>query len=349
MDQDLKRPSVSVIMPVYNCELFVAAAIESILNQTHSDLELIIIDDCSTDNTRQVINGYSDERIVFVNKENKTGLVASLNTGIGMSKGEFLARMDGDDISHPARLEKQVSFLVANPDIAICGTWYQIVPSNEIVENPVENEDIKIGLLDFCALGHPTVMFRKFFFTINQLTYDAQFFPAEDYDLWTRITAIGKTANLPEVLLFYRVHEHQVSGKEQSAQVMKSFACKRRMMCYALIRPTGADIKMSSFLVENQKISEQVKLKEAVEWLDQLFDANKRSVFYDEQKFLRYITRKKSMIIRGFYLHTTSYSPSVWLAFLKSNEYYKHFTPIERIKFTLKCMLFLKVKLQRFL
>ncbi|MHB8206955.1 glycosyltransferase family 2 protein [Mucilaginibacter sp.] len=342
MDQTIMCPLVSVIMPVYNCEAFVAEAIESILHQTCSDLELIIVDDCSTDNTTQVISKYNDDRIVFIKKEKNTGFISSLNMAIEISKGGFLARMDGDDVSHHARLAKQVRFLMTNPDIVLCGTWYQLMASEEIIKNPADFEDIKISLLDFCALGHPTVMFRKDFLTANKLTYDPQFYPAEDYELWTRISAIGKIANIPEVLLFYRTHENQVSNKEQLRQVSRSYQCKVKMMCYPLNNPSAMDINISEIVVVNGKIGEHLKLKKVITWLDRLFDANKQSAFYNEHKFQNYITQKKGQIIRKYFLHTISYSPSVLFFFGKSSEYRRYFTLMERIKFALKCILFWK-------
>ncbi|MDN3584405.1 glycosyltransferase family 2 protein [Mucilaginibacter flavus] len=334
----MRNPLVTVIMPVYNCEKHIADAIESILSQTYANLELIIIDDCSTDHTRQLIGKYTDDRIVFIKKEKNTGLVSSLNLGIKISKGGFLARMDGDDISHQTRLSKQVRLLTSNPDIVLCGTWYQLSGSNEIIKNPVEHEDIKISLLDHCVLGHPSVMFRKDFLTANELTYDDSFYPAEDYELWTRISAIGKIANIPEVLLWYRTHENQVSNKEQSIQLTKSYQCKVRMMCYPLSSPSQSDISRSAFIVENGGVSNLSELQELVSWLDRLSDANKQSSFYDEQKFQKYINNKKRQIIRKFYLHSTSYSPSVLFSFSCGS----YFTANELVKFTLKCIFFWK-------
>lgn len=340
MDKNLAKPAVTVLMPVYNCATFVGAAIESMLHQTCADFELIIIDDFSTDKTAEVVSGYKDERIRFVKKKKNTGYISSLNLGIEISRGVFLARMDGDDISHPARLEKQVNFLNANPDVALCGTWYELLSSKEIIKNPVDAKDVKIALLDFCALGHPTVMFRKDFFTANKLAYDPAFFPAEDYDLWTRVAPIGNMANLPETLLSYRIHDNQVSVKAQAAQVKNARRCKIKMMCYPFGSPAEADLKTSALIVKNEKITDSIQLQEVVSWLDRLFAANRQSAFYAEQQFKKYIAEKKANIIRSFYMHNSPYDLKTMYRFYKSDHKFQtYFTLVENLKFMLKCIL----------
>jgi len=330
-------------MPVYNCDKFIGEAVESILTQSFRDFELIIIDDCSTDSTQEVISTFADQRIVFIKKIKNSGYISSLNMALQIAKGEFIARMDGDDISHSGRLEEQVNFLITNPDIVLCGTRYQLLSTNEVVANPIEDEDIKIALLDYCALGHPTVMFRKSFLTANNLSYHEAYYPAEDYDLWTRISALGKIANLTAPLLFYRSHENQVSIKEQHKQLKNSFRCRTRMLCYPLGSPTDADIKISDEIVNDNRVENIIKLKEVVDWMDKLFEANKRSGFYDQLKFKKYVTDKQRELIRSYYLHSTRYRPSVLYHFYKQGGKYRNcFTTKEHMKFILKCTLLWK-------
>src|ERR1700761_7503420 len=121
-------------MPVYNCRQFVAAAIESVLNQTYANFELIIIDDCSSDNTLGVISSYTDKRIRLISKKENKGLIDSLNLGIALSAGKYLARMDGDDICAANRFATQLNFMELNPDVTVCGTWYRDIATGEIVK-----------------------------------------------------------------------------------------------------------------------------------------------------------------------------------------------------------------------
>ena len=346
MDTNISEPFVSVIMPVYNCGNYIAESLESILNQSLADFEFIIIDDCSTDNTIAVINRYHDQRIRLIIKEKNSGYVDSLNTGIEMAKGKFLARMDGDDISVITRLEKQVKFLDDHPEIALCGAWYQLLSSTEVIQHPVENEEIKIALLDYCALGHPTVMFRKGFIDEHNLHYESGFRPAEDYDLWTRISAVGKMANIPEILLYYRSHNDQVSIKEKGKQLSNSLLCRTRMLCYPLIEVSNNDLRLSALVPENEKIVEPGLLEEVIDWLEKVKKANISSCFYELRLFSAYIDQKKAAFIRSYYLNTTSYNPGVLIRFLKAKRgFNRYFSMIEQIKLVLKCLVFWKTNL----
>jgi glycosyltransferase involved in cell wall biosynthesis len=330
-------------MPIYNCGLFIGEAIESILEQTFRDLELIIIDDSSTDNTLQVVSSFKDDRIRLIEKKENTGLISSLNLGIQMSRGAFIARMDGDDISHTTRIEKQIQFLKANPEIMLCGTWYQLLSLKEIIKLPVEPGDIKIALLDYCPLGHPTVMFRKDILAANNLSYDPDFFAAEDYELWTRMVAIGSIANIPAPLLSYRSHPNQVSAKEQLMQVKNSRRCRVRMLCYPLGVPTNSDIKASLLIVGDEKVSNFSTLVEIINWLNHLNEKNKTTAFYLQNKFEVFIKKKKSALVRTFYLNTSSYNPGVLLNFIGSGEKFSsYFTRNEYLRLAIKCLVYWK-------
>ncbi|HEX3386578.1 MAG TPA: glycosyltransferase family A protein [Mucilaginibacter sp.] len=347
MDTIVKAPLVSVIMPVYNCGMFVAEAIESILKQTFREFELIIVDDHSSDNTVKLIESYHDQRINLVKKERNTGYVDSLNLAIQISRGKFLARMDGDDICVATRLEKQVRLLYSDPEIALCGTWYQLIPSNTVLQLPVDHEEIKIALLDYCALGHPTVMIRKNFIEDNKLNYRPEFRPAEDYELWTRIAPIGKMANIPEVLLFYRTHEQQVSNREQENRLEHSLAIRAKMLCYPLAEFTDRDFRIGKVVAGGQKTPDIAGLTEVMDWLDRLNIANTLTSFFAIPQFSAYIEQKKAAFVRAFYLNTTPYNPSVLFRFLKEKKRFaEYLSELEQVKLALKCLFFWKPGLQ---
>lgn len=324
-------------MPVYNCKKFLTEAIESLINQTLKNFELIIIDDCSTDGTSQILDNLKDERIRIVRKTENTGLVISLNQGLKMAQGKYIARMDGDDVSDPKRFEKQVNFLDNNPDIAGCGTWYQLLGSDKIVKNPVTAEDVKIALLDYCALGHPTVMLRKAFLEEKKMSYDASCYPAEDYELWTRVVADGKLSNIPEVLLSYRIHPNQVSAMSQSAQVALSNGCKMKMINYLTALPTNEDLRNAELLVAMGEVRDSRHLCQLISWLDQLTVVNRSLQFYAHTGFEIYIEKKKAGFIRRYYLHCTAYN---WEVLKRFNlDFRRYFTMNELLRFMLKCFL----------
>jgi len=330
-------------MPVYNCESFIAEAIESIINQTYGNFEFIIIDDSSTDSTCGIITGYTDPRINFIKKDINTGLIDSLNLGIAMSKGEFIARMDGDDISHVQRLEKQVDFFDKHPGIVLCGTWYKLLSNNVIIRNPLTHDEIKLALLDYCAFGHPTVMLRKRLITDYDLKYDKAFHAAEDYELWTRIIALEKVANIPETLLYYRSHINQVTQTERADQIKHSVSCQIRMMTYPIDNRSENDGTISRIIVENTPLENPKRLREIITWLDRLANFNEKSAFYDKERFGKYISQKKRNIIRRFYLNTSPYNVKVLFSNIRINYGFRdNFTLTESIKFILKCLFFFK-------
>jgi hypothetical protein len=204
-------PQVSVILPVYNGEPYIGAAVASILNQTFWDFELIVVDGGSTDRSLAVVDELAggDPRVVVV-RQGAASLVRQLNCGISAARGEFLARMDADDISHPERLQRQVEFLRRNPDIAVVGSAMTLIDADGArirdIDYPQEPRDVAAFLDTGSPLGHPAVMMRR------DLVRQAggyreilQF--AEDYDLWLRLDAQKHLmANLPDRLLSYRHH-----------------------------------------------------------------------------------------------------------------------------------------------
>ena len=216
---------VSVILPVFNGEKYLVESIESILNQTYSNFEFIIINDGSSDKSLKIIKKYNklDKRILVISRENK-GLIASLNEGIEKSKGSYIARMDQDDISLSSRFEQQLSFMKKNLDIGICGSSVQLFNEEKnfsISRYPQKDNEIKFRLMFASSFAHSTVMIRRDVFDI--LKYE-NFPNAEDYKLWTDIAMANfKMANLDKILLKYRCHDEQISKKNGYEQRKKTF------------------------------------------------------------------------------------------------------------------------------
>lgn len=202
------RPAVSVLLPVYNCQAYVGAAIDSILAQTFTDFELIIIDDGSTDATPDILRQYSDARIHCFRQENQ-GLAATLNRAIAIAQASLLARQDQDDLSNPDRLARQVAYMQAHPECALLGTWAQIMEVNRLSDryhrHPTDPGELRYELLSNNPFVHSSVMLRKA--VVEQLggyCTDPERQPPEDYELWSRIARVAEISNLPEILLTYR-------------------------------------------------------------------------------------------------------------------------------------------------
>lgn len=207
-------------MPVYNAEKYLKEAIDSILNQSFTDFEFIIIDDGSVDGSLNIIKAYDDPRIkLFCNEQNK-GLVYTLNKGLRLSKGKYVARMDSDDICVKDRLKLQVTFLEKNSSISILGGSLQYLGTEYHKHFPLDNEKIKILLLQRTAFVHPCIMFRRCDLVNHSLFYDVDYEYAEDYHLWTTASIRGlKMANLDDILIYYRQHDNQISTAKLDSQI----------------------------------------------------------------------------------------------------------------------------------
>lgn len=218
-------PEVTIIIPVYNGEKYLREAIDSILCQTHSDFVLLIINDCSKDKSVEIIKSYNDQRIKLLDNEKNLGLSASLNIAIKNANSKYIARMDQDDISLPNRIEEQLKFMKENQDIGICGTYIEKFGVDEprTVKNPTKHDDIKVELLFQNPIAHPAVMINKEILDKHNFRYDTAYDGAEDYDLWERMSNSTKLANMPKVLLRYRIHESQLSriAPEKQAKIDK--------------------------------------------------------------------------------------------------------------------------------
>lgn len=214
-------PQITVLMPVYNGAAYVSDAIRSILDQSFRDFEFLIIDDGSTDNTQTIIGAFADARIRFEKNEYNQGLTSTLNNGLRIAKGRYLARMDADDIAHPLRLETQLRYMQERPDLAITGTLirsFGAVKRPSVFRNPEKHEDIVARLLFGSAIFHSSAMFDMEQIRSVGLEYDKETLHAEDYDLWSRAAMHIKLGNVPEILLDYRIHATQVSREHSMHQ-----------------------------------------------------------------------------------------------------------------------------------
>ena len=210
----MRAPKVSVIMSVYNGEKFLKEAVESILNQTFSDYEFIIINDGSTDHTPQVLASFDDPRLVIVNQDNR-GLAISLNRGIRLAKGTYIARMDADDVSEPTRLERQVEVLDRNSDVVLVACWHKVIDEKGNVlahrRLPTDGRQLARLLMHDNPICHGSVLMRKEAVEAVGL-YDENLRYAQDYDLWLRMLRKGYSFSIvPEFLYRYRISPESVA------------------------------------------------------------------------------------------------------------------------------------------
>jgi glycosyltransferase involved in cell wall biosynthesis len=209
-------PLVSVIIPCFNAGKFLEEAVRSVMQQTYSNIEIIIVNDCSTDDSPAIIAQLQKEdvRIILFNNLENLGISKTLNKAIENSRGKYIARMDADDICFPGRIEKQVNFLEQNPDIAICGGNFikideQGNKTGKVIF-PTGNKILKAELLFYCPFAHPAMMLRKT--VLETVGGYKDLAPAEDYELWLRIAEKFNVENLSDYLIYYRVHSSSISA-----------------------------------------------------------------------------------------------------------------------------------------
>ncbi len=210
-------PRVSVVMSVFNGERYVREAIDSILQQSLTDFELVVVDDGSTDNTIRILRSFSDPRLCILRNKENLGLTRSLNKGMRVARGALIARQDADDISLPDRLAKQTAFLDAHPGIGLLGSWIHVVDGGgrilRVQRYPTDDVSIRWQMLFHNAFCHSAVMFRSSSMRNLASFYDESLIYGQDYDAWTRLLRTTSSANLKTPLVRWRYHADSIQGR----------------------------------------------------------------------------------------------------------------------------------------
>lgn len=278
---------LTVLMPVYNAENYLRKAIDSVLCQKFEDFELLILNDGSTDGSVGIIKNYQDERIRLVHNEQNLGLIRTLNKGITLAQGKYIARHDADDTSHPKRFQKQLAFLENNPAYALLGTrariWHGRIPSPFIYAHQFSHENIKVELLFNSPFAHGSIMAKTS--VLQKFLYDENYPVAEDYELWSRVASEYSVANLPEILYNYRFH----AGGESVIKTQVLLASVQSIRANALLN-MGFSIEEidpnAHFLLASrgvvQRYSEEDISKIAL-WIERILLKNKETQTYPHE------------------------------------------------------------------
>lgn len=265
---------VSILMPVYNAESHLGEALDSMLNQSYDIQEFIIIDDASDDNSSAILADYAakDKRIILTRNMTNLGVTKSLNIGLNQCRGEFIARMDADDISEPNRIREQVSFLESNPEVGLVGSYYTTIEdAPRVIKPPCSHQNIREKLLLGNCIGHPTIMFRKSLITEHQIIYPNIAY-AQDYEFYAQFIKISRLANLPLTLLRYRVHDGQISLDKKEEQTRCADQTRKRYISMLIERQVSNEEfethRMLAYPSARNK-NELSKLANWVNYLDQ--------------------------------------------------------------------------------
>lgn len=280
------NPTISVLMPVWNRSRYLPQAIESVLAQTCADWELLVLDDGSTEDTRSVVTAYGDPRIHWLTAPHQ-GLVQTLNRGLALATGKFIARMDSDDICREDRFDVQLTFMKHHPDIDICGSFVNIIGGAGEPQwtYPQDHESIQAGLLFHNCLAHPTVFIRRETWNAGGFRYDPAFIHAEDYELWDRCAWSLRLAVIPENLVVYRMHENQVSTRHPGAQRASVKRLHERQLRRMRIPFTEDELELHCRLRDN--VSQDAR----DQWIEKLVKHNDVMGTYSKEAFRRIAER----------------------------------------------------------
>ena len=287
-------PLVSVVMGCYNSEAFIREAIDSILSQTLKDFEFIIIDDGSTDKTVEVVKSYNDSRIHLIQNQTNRGLGYSLYTGVKMSRGKYIARMDADDISLPYRLERQVDFLSTNPDYLIVGSACapfsgknDIRISKRIISKEKSMSAIRSVVLFGVPFVHPSVMMNAAIMKRDRINYNSNFRKAQDYELWSRVVWDYKSTNLSEVLLKYRQSPTQASRLYHHEQLNYSKLIWAFVLPKILCRDVSDDELNYHYLSIVTTPLNNNQLNSVANWNNELYEMSINNALFDSDVLLK--------------------------------------------------------------
>jgi glycosyltransferase involved in cell wall biosynthesis len=343
MDLNLKSfPKITVLMPVYNCELYVREAIESILNQTFTDFELLIIDDASTDATATIVKTYTDSRIQLIEKLVNTGYTNSLNQGLKIAKGKYIARMDGDDSCKPERFAKQLAYLEAHPECVLCATAFKIIGKDIYFKSPEKHDAIKLDFLECNPICHSSVMMRKETLDTHSITYDKTKEPAEDFAMWIQLSFLGELHILPEILVEYRVYDKQVSSERAEEQMKLALEMKFQLLSHL-------DIELNSqehqFLEKYFRKNKTVTFNELsiFKQLQQKLRRSNGSCFFEPNIFKEYLDNLEVTVMNQYFKNYDRYNPSLFIKYLNAKLNWKMgIGQKDEFKLFIKCMILKK-------
>lgn len=284
-------PKVTVFIPVHNREDYICTAVNSILGQTFTDFELLVVDDGSTDATPRRLSRYTDPRLRVERNDTNLGIPATRNRGLGLARGEYIALLDSDDYAYPERLARQVAWLDRHPEIAQIGSWCSFMdaggrPLGKVRRQPLRAEDVQSHMLFHCPVVNRTVMARTA--VLRDLGYREEFPRCQDYDLHQRLARRHHLANLGEILVCGREHEGRFTGRTEALGRDRKMAIFRDLLAQLDIDCSGDDLSRHYQLTRSHAAGpDQDYVDWAEQWLLRLKQANEVRGQYPAAAFRR--------------------------------------------------------------
>jgi len=312
---------LAVLLPSYNAAAYLKESIDSILNQTFSEFDLYVYDDCSTDDTAEIVLGYTDPRVFYKKNESNLGISKTLNKGLEalLPHYQYIARMDADDWSYPERFIKQLEYLEENKEIVLCGTqgyWLKDINQNPISgwRYPKRHEYIRLCLLFGASFGHSSVMIRTVFFNKYNLRYSESVATCEDWELWIRVLQLGKSGNLSDFLMKYRVlnnSNHRSIDNQQQHKIEKSKIISNYWSNFAIVLSPK---QVFDFYYNENQISKTEFVANCIIFIrsfNQLYKTGSVDLDKNEKRTLAYMLARK---ILNYWKRTgvSRKNPMIW-------------------------------------
>ncbi|MFV8271455.1 glycosyltransferase family 2 protein [Flavobacterium sp. GT2N3] len=317
---------LAVLLPTYNASPYLNESIDSILNQTFTDFDLYVYDDCSIDNTEEIISQYRDPRLFYRKNIENSGIAKTLNIGLEelLPQYEYIARMDADDWAYPERFQKQLDFLDKNQEISMCGTqgyWLKDINQNPTSgwKYPLNNDYIKCYLLFAATFNHQSIIFQSKFLIENSLRYDERITTCEDWEMWTRIVKVSKIVNLPDFLIKCRIlpfsNHHSPLNKKKHLQERSKIISDYWANFNIALKPE----QVYEYYYDTKVIlkSEFVKkIKILIKIFNQLYKTSTNDLGLEEKKEFAYMLARK-MLDYWKRSKVSRFDPMIWILIVK--------------------------------
>lgn len=305
MDSVMKSPKVTVLMSVYNGETYLRDAMDSILSQDFTDFEFLIINDGSKDDSEKIIRSYKDDRIRLIMNEKNIGLVNSLNKGFELAQGEYIVRMDCDDISHKNRLSTQVRFMDSHLSVGASGSFHNLLLNGKkaVADFPLKNDEIKCYMLFNSPIAHPAVIIRNSIIKKEKLLYRSEYIHAEDYDLWSQLSEIADLANVSDVLLNYRVHENQITKNQKLIleRQQSMTGIRTRHLKKINIIPSPEEMKLHHLVSDGSKPESSQQLIDSEIWLKKILTHTLNNKQFDSNSIGKIVLERWLRVCFNYY------------------------------------------------
>lgn len=294
---------ITIILPVYNGERYLREAIDSVLSQTYRDFELWVCNDGSTDGTVSIVDSYTDPRVKRIDNPQNMGLVATLNRAFAMVESPFIARMDDDDLWHENKLELQMALLESRPDVGVCGTSiHKFGDLDAIHIFPEESDALKVGLLFYCMMSHPSVVYRRSMLVETGLSYRKDYFPAEDYKMWIDVLQYSNIYNIQQPLVEYRQHGGQICRERQEEQAALDRRLHEEQLRLIFPDPTEEELAFHLDRFTTLRPTSENEVKQFRHWFKKLCSVNIKHGYVKPSVMRAELHHYVQNAIRAYYL-----------------------------------------------